>query len=93
MWNIPSQERLNSIPRLYQTESTPLQNKIVYLHFFIGGCDWYVCESDGDELFFGFVILNDDLINAEWGYFTFSELKDISVNASRSIVNLKTYGR
>ena len=79
MWNIPSQERLNSIPRLYQTESTPLQSKIVYLHFFIGSSDWHVCEFDGDDLFFGFVILNDDLINAEWGYFSFSELRDISV--------------
>lgn len=68
MWSTPSQERLSRIPRLYQTESTPLQSKIVYLHFFIGSSDWYACEFDGD-----------DLINAEWGYFSFGELKDISI--------------
>ena len=80
MWNIPTQERLNCIPRLYETESTPLQNKIVHLHFFIGNSDWYVCEFDGDDLFFGYAILGDDIVNAEWGYFSFSELKDISIN-------------
>ena len=80
MWNTPTQERLNRIPRLYLTESTPLQGKLVYLHFFIGGSDWYVCEFDGDDLFFGYVILNGDMTNAGWGYFSFSELRDISVN-------------
>ena len=80
MRNIPAQERLNRIPRLYATESTPLQNKLVYLHFFIGDSDWYVCEFDGDDLFFGYAILNGDHLNAEWGYFSFSELRDISIN-------------
>lgn len=79
MWNIPAQERLNHIPRLYATESTSLQSKLVYLHFFIGGSDWYVCEFDGEDLFFGYAILNGDQMNAEWGYISFSELRDISV--------------
>ena len=80
MWNIPSQGRLDRIPRLYQTESTLLQSKLVYLHFFIGGSDWYICEFDGDDLFFGYAILNGDHLNAEWGYISFSELRDISIN-------------
>ena len=80
MRNIPAQERLNRIPRLYATESTPLQNKLVYLHFFIGNSDWYECEFDGDDLFFGCALLNGDHLNAEWGYFSFSELRDISIN-------------
>ena len=50
------------------------------LHFFIGGCDWYICEYDGDDLFFGYAILNGDFINAEWGYVSFSELIAISIN-------------
>lgn len=53
MWNTPSQERLDCIPRLYETESIPLSEKYVHLHFFIGGCDWYIVEYDGDDLFFG----------------------------------------
>ncbi len=80
MWNIPAQERLNRIPRLYATESTSIQSKLVYLHFFMGNSDWYVCEFDGEDLFFGYAILNDDHLNAEWGYFSFSELREISIN-------------
>jgi hypothetical protein len=75
MWNIPSKERFDRIPRLYETEATPLSEKLIHLHFFIGGCDWYIVEYDGDNLFFGYAILNGDLINAEWGYISFDELK------------------
>jgi hypothetical protein len=78
MWNTPSKERLDLIPRLYETEHIPLAEKIIYLHFFIGGCDWYIAEYDGEDLFFGYANLNDDQ-NAEWGYFSFSELKSINI--------------
>ena len=45
MWNIPSEERLKRIPRLYETEKVPLKDKLIYLHFFIGGCDWYIAGA------------------------------------------------
>jgi hypothetical protein len=38
-----------------------------------------VAEYDGDDVFFGFVVLNGDTDNAEWGYFSFSELKALRV--------------
>lgn len=79
MWNIPSQSRLDTIPRLYETERIATQDKLIYLHFFIGGCDWYVAEFDGDDIFFGYVILIGDRQCAEWGYFSFPELKEIRV--------------
>ncbi len=79
MWNTPAQSRFDTIPRLYETESIPLQKKLIYLHFFIGGSDWYVAEFDGDDIFFGYVILNGDLQCAEWGYFSFSELMGVKV--------------
>ena len=79
MWNEPTQERLSKIPKLYETENVPLQEKLIYLHFFIGGSDWFVAEYDGDDLFFGFAVLNGDLQMAEWGYVSFSELKSIKV--------------
>ena len=79
MWNTPSEDRLSKIPKLYETEDVPLQDKLIYLHFFIGGCDWYVAEFDGEDLFWGFAILNDDFQNAEWGYISFSELKSVKV--------------
>jgi hypothetical protein len=80
MWNEPSKERLARIPRLYETEDIPLTNKLIHLHFFIGGCDWFIAEYDGEDLFWGFAVLNHDLDNAEWGYMSFKEMKEIKIS-------------
>ncbi len=80
MWNVPTAERLSKIPRLYETENTRIQDKLIHLHFFIGGCDWFIAEYDGEDIFWGFAILNSDYEMAEWGYASFDELKSISVN-------------
>jgi hypothetical protein len=80
MWNEPSKEKLSKTPLLYETETTPLKDKEIHLHFFIGGCDWYITEFDGENLFFGFAILNNDYEMAEWGYVSFEELKAIELN-------------
>ena len=79
MWNVPTKERLEKIPRLYATEGIPLGEKIIHLHFFLGGCDWYIAEYDGEDLFWGYAILNGDYQNAEWGYVSFRELTDLKV--------------
>ena len=80
MWNKPSKERLAKIPELYETENIPLSDKLIYLHFFILGCDWYIAEYDGNDLFWGYAILNGDYANAEWVYISFSELKAIKID-------------
>jgi hypothetical protein len=80
MWNEPKKEQLDSIVKLYATEHVPLKDKTIHLHFFLGGCDWYVCEFDGGDIFFGFVCLNNDLIAAEWGFISLSDLKTIKVH-------------
>ncbi len=51
MWNIPTEEQLAAIPRLYETEHVDLKDKLIHLHFFLGGCDWYAVEFDGSDLF------------------------------------------
>lgn len=79
MWNIPTKARLDKIPRLYETERVPLKDKVVHLHFFIGGCDWYIAEFDGEDTFWGFAHLGDDQC-AEWGYISLNELKSIKVD-------------
>jgi len=80
MWNKPPKEELAKIPAFYLTEEVPLKEKMIHMHFFIGGCDWYAAEySPEEELFFGFAILNSDLQNAEWGYFSLQELCDLKV--------------
>jgi hypothetical protein len=80
MWNEPSAERLSKIPKLYETENIRPQDKLIHLHCFIGGCDWFVAEFDGGDLFWGFAILNQDFEMAEWGYASFNELRSINVN-------------
>ena len=76
MWNEPSKEQLDRLPRLYETEGTELKDKIIHLHFFMGGCDWHIAEYDGDDTFFGYANLNDPQM-AEWGYISFQELKEL----------------
>ena len=91
MWNKPTQERLEQIPRLYETEHVSLQDKLIHLHFFIGGCDWFVAEYDGGDLFWGFAILNQDYDMAEWGYFTLSELAQVNIGGIEVDCELPQY--
>lgn len=76
---LPSRSLLARIPRLHSGEQIPVRDKLIHLHFHLDGCHWYVAEYDGKEVFWGFVNLNDPT-NAEWGYFTFSELHDTVVD-------------
>ena len=80
MWNEPTKERMNKVPRLYETENIPLKEKFVHLHFFIGGCDWHICETDGKDIMWGFCILNNDYEMAEWGFVSLSELRSIKTD-------------
>jgi hypothetical protein len=80
MWNTPSPERLALIPRLYETEDIPIQAKLIYLHFFVAGCDWYIaeyCEQDQDTMW-GYCVLYDNQFG-EWGYVSLNELQSIKV--------------
>lgn len=80
MWAKPTKADLKKIPGLYKTENIPAKEKKIYLHFFIGGSDWYIAEYDGKDIMFGFAILNGDTLNAEWGYISFEELKNLKVS-------------
>ncbi len=78
MWNEPTDKELARLPNLYETEEVAARDKLIHMHFFLGGCDWYVAEyGQADRLFFGYAILNEDLQNAEWGYMSFDELRDV----------------
>ena len=80
MWNTPSVDDLKrlGIPMLYETEKTHIEDKLIYLHFFLGNCDWFVSEWDEDDLFFGYANLGDYQC-AEWGYISFTELKSLRI--------------
>lgn len=80
MWNEPTLEELSQLPALYATEETEAKETPIRLHFFLGGCDWYIAEYDSNSrVFYGFAILNNDLQNAEWGYVSFDELRETNI--------------
>jgi hypothetical protein len=65
-----------TIPKLYETENIPIEEKIVHqryqikeIHFF-----WLIVELDRKEnLAFGYANLDNDSF-AEWGYISIAEL-------------------
>jgi hypothetical protein len=80
MWNSPSDKMLNALPKMGSTERIKADDKIIRMHFFLGGSDWYIAEYDPNERsFFGYAVLNNDWEMAEWGYISLDELKSIKV--------------
>lgn len=64
-------------------------NDTAYLHYFFGGSDWYINGFDGDDLLYGFAVLNGDWENAEYGYTSLKEL--LSIKKGFSTVELDFY--
>jgi len=65
---------------LYSNENTSAKDVMIYEHFFLFGSDWYIAEYDPeDQVMFGYAILNGDYQNAEWGYMSYPELRDLNV--------------
>jgi len=77
MWNEPTEEELAKLPPLYSTEDTPLEDKVIYMHFFTGPANWWMAEySPEQRLFFGYADLGDPEM-AEWGYIDYDELREL----------------
>jgi hypothetical protein len=70
---------LSTIPALYATENLRLDQKMIYAHYFVAGCDWYVAELDPETgLAFGHADLG--LGFPEWGYFDLVEMESLLVS-------------
>ncbi len=65
------------MPSLYATDEKPYSRRTVHLHYFIGGCDWWLLEKsvDGEE-FYGYCHIHE----SEFGYVTLRELTTTRVN-------------
>ena len=74
----PTPGQLAKLPKLYENEKISLKDKPIYIHFFIGNCDWFISEYDGEDLFFGYVIIGNPAF-AELRYISFTELKNIGI--------------
>lgn len=91
MINAPTMKQLSRLPRLYETENIRPEEKIVHLHFQLDHCHWWAMEWDGEDTFFGYVLLNGWAQNAEFGYFTLSELLEIKIDGWREVENDPTW--
>jgi hypothetical protein len=70
--------RLRKCPPIGGTEG--MKEHPAIFHYFYGGTDMYFCEYDRKNgVMFGFVILNEDLQNAEWGYIDLAEIITIPI--------------
>ena len=77
------EETINSMPKTGDNEDEekyiPAKDQVVYLHYFVGGCDWLISERDidtdgeGQIQAFGWANLGDNQ-NAEFGYICIPEL-------------------
>jgi hypothetical protein len=71
-------EQLKNCPKLYETDA--IKEHPAVFHYFYGGTDMYICEYEPETgVMFGFVILNGDLQNAEWGYTGLAQIITIPV--------------
>jgi hypothetical protein len=68
--------RLRNCPTIGGTEN--MKEHPAIFHYFYGGTDMYVCEYEPETgVMFGFVILNGDFQNAEFGYVRLEEILTI----------------
>jgi hypothetical protein len=80
-----------TIPGSNGTEDVPVGDKVLHLHYFAGGCDWWIAEYDpatGEA--FGYACLGDPEC-AEWGYLDLSELEQVNVRGGLLIVERDLY--
>ncbi len=73
---------IDQLPKHYETEKIPFNEKIIYLRYMTGNSNWLIAESDTEQdpaykhlHDFGFAVLGGDMINAEWGDISIAELK------------------
>jgi len=64
-----------------------LEDRIVHMHFFCEGRDWYLVEYDPlRRVFFGLFVPDRDDRNAQWGHFSLEELTQRGTATGQEVV-------
>ena len=80
------------VPKLYETERVPMQERMIPVHYFCASGDWWIAEADfstGEA--FGYVKLASYPDGAEWGYIDLNELEALNVHHGLVIVERDCY--
>jgi len=58
-------------------------DKVIHLHYFVRGCDWWICEYDpATGTAFGYARLHGDHTNAASGYVNLPQLEALHQQGS-----------
>lgn len=77
-----TQEIRNNLPKLYETEKISLNEKIVIAKWFISHLTFLAIEGEEEEddfIFWGYVQNHADEYCSEFGYFTLSQLEELTL--------------
>ena len=79
IWNEPTPKELEVLPGLYERQ-LPMGDITIHMHFVVGDYDWYAAEfCPKEKRFFCYMIVDNDLENAHWGYVSLDELREIRI--------------
>lgn len=69
-------QQIAAMPKTYE-QGDKGDQATAHLHYFVGGCDWYITEKDVDggvQQAYGYAIINGDDEMAECGYICIEEI-------------------
>lgn len=69
-------QQIATMPKTYEQDGKGDQ-ATAHLHYFVGGCDWFITEKDMDggiQQAYGYAIINGDDEMAECGYISIEEI-------------------
>lgn len=69
-------QQIATMPKTYEQDGKGDQ-ATAHLHYFVGGCDWFITEKDMDDGIqqaYGYAIINGDDEMAECGYISIEEI-------------------
>ena len=75
MINRPEESELLKLAQIEVDKNTPLEERVMHMHFFLDGHDWYLSEYNPfSRTFFGYYVPHDQYHKACWGHFNIDDL-------------------
>lgn len=86
MINRPKESELLKLSQIKINKNTPLEERVIYMHFFLDGHDWYLSEYDPlRRTFYGYIVPRDQYHKAGWDHFNIDELNQMRDHKNRRV--------